>query len=164
MVVIAERLNYVELINDDLPVHESEVYFGVEPYANEDIARALCASCCIPALVKPVEWYDPVIKKDFLKYIPLFIIAIVVFVIFFVNYEIDCGNDQYCFMRAAKKCDSATLSINKEENTFTYRLVNGDKDSCIVEVTASSVNGDMANKNLFEGKTMLCDVPKEELS
>ena len=65
LIIIAERLNYVQHMQDD-GAHETEVFFGMSPYeANVSIARAIRASCSLPGLVRPVDWYDSKMGRDF---------------------------------------------------------------------------------------------------
>lgn len=63
LIIMAERLNYVELLKDKKDVHESVLYFGIPPYDDVSIAKAIRASCSLPLLVAPTDFFDPVLNK-----------------------------------------------------------------------------------------------------
>jgi len=61
LIIIAERLDYVQHMEAPSP-HETEVYFGLENYDDVPIQSAIRASCSIPGLMEPFDFYDPVLK------------------------------------------------------------------------------------------------------
>ncbi len=64
LIIIAERLDYLEHMLDDVKWHETEVYFGLPQYDKISVAKAIRASCSIPGLMEPLDFYDPVLKCD----------------------------------------------------------------------------------------------------
>ncbi len=64
LIIIAERLNYVRRVKEQ-GLHESEVYFGINPYTDVSVSKAIRASCSLPFILKPAQWYDAVLKKNF---------------------------------------------------------------------------------------------------
>lgn len=93
----------------------------------------------------------------------IIVLGIIVF-IFSVNYRVDCGEDQACFLEATKSCRSAVVRVNEENNQFTYQIIDKEKDTCIIEVTATEVYGDPELVALFSGKQMICTIPKGVLN
>ncbi|MBI4141281.1 patatin-like phospholipase family protein [Candidatus Woesearchaeota archaeon] len=63
LIVIAERLDYVEHMEAE-KWHETEVYFGISPYDKMPIEKAIRASCSLPGLMEPLDFYDPVLKQN----------------------------------------------------------------------------------------------------
>lgn len=61
LIIIAERLDYVEHMEVD-KWHETEVYFGLGQYSDVQIQKAIRASCSIPGLMEPLDFFDPVLK------------------------------------------------------------------------------------------------------
>tara|TARA_Y100000310_G_scaffold343359_1_gene450599 strand:+ start:7949 stop:8464 length:516 start_codon:yes stop_codon:yes gene_type:complete len=102
-------------------------------------------------------------KLEFWHFFPVLIIILVIFVIFFVSYETNCGDDQECFMNAAESCKMARVDVDKENNIFSYRITGSNGDSCLVEVTVIQTKSDPREEGLFLGKSMLCNIPKEDL-
>lgn len=64
LIIIAERLDYVERIELVKEWHETEVYFGLPPYNDTSVSKAIRASCSIPCLMEPLVFYDPVLKQN----------------------------------------------------------------------------------------------------
>lgn len=64
LIIIAERLDYLQRMMANVEWHETEVYFGLQPYDELSIAKAIRASCSIPGLMEPLDFYDPVLKQQ----------------------------------------------------------------------------------------------------
>lgn len=92
----------------------------------------------------------------------IFILGMLIF-IFFINIDRNCKNDQTCFLEATKRCRAATVEVEENGNIFTYSIIGKGKDSCIISVDATDINGNFNTVELFSGKQMICDVPKTVL-
>ncbi len=93
----------------------------------------------------------------------ILVLGVIIF-IFSINYKTDCGEDQSCFLDASKNCRSATVEVKEDNNAFKYQIIDKEKDSCIIEVTATEVYGDPELVALFSGKQMICTIPNDVLS
>jgi len=91
-------------------------------------------------------------------------IAIIIIIgsIFFLSYKKDCGTDQECFVKEAKICNPAKLNLLKDDNSYYYEITNSLSKECNFAITLTKVSdSNIEAKQLLEGKTMYCTVPKE---
>ncbi len=91
-------------------------------------------------------------------------IAIIIIIgsIFFLSYKKDCNTDQECFVKEAKICNPAKLSLLKDDNSYYYEITNSLTKECKFAITLTKVSdSNQEAKQLLEGKTMYCTVPKE---
>lgn len=83
------------------------------------------------------------------------IITFVIALLHQVGYK-DCGYDRECFIKAANKCQEATL---RQNNAGIIRF---DTANCALKKTIETFAPDEVNsvKLLFQGKTMSCKYDK----
>tara|TARA_B100000315_G_C14177736_1_gene407483 strand:- start:71 stop:532 length:462 start_codon:yes stop_codon:yes gene_type:complete len=91
-------------------------------------------------------------------------VIILAIFLFFLSYERECNSDEVCFSNAAKTCRSAKLTLTEDTNTFTYEIQGLNNHSCIIEVTAVSIQGTQETISEFQGKNMICIIPKSNLT
>ena len=92
----------------------------------------------------------------------LFVILLVS-LIFFMNYEKNCYDDMACLNNAISSCNSAKAVSEENNSTFKYRVLGKSNDLCRVEITLIKVShsAEQEMKDMFEGKNMICEIPKE---
>ncbi len=80
------------------------------------------------------------------------------------NYEKDCGENEECFYQAFHDCTKAKVIAYQNDNTFEYRIIEQQGDSCLVDIKILEVNPDVteATKEKFQDKEMSCLLPIEE--
>lgn len=102
-------------------------------------------------------------KIDKQKYLFLSLVIIIILAVLLPNLETNCENNQDCFNEAAQKCSRAKVYIEDEDNLFEYRIVERKIDSChvTIKVVQVSPEADQETIDLFEGKSMECNVPFE---
>ena len=101
-------------------------------------------------------------KKEVLA-ISFIVIAILASIII-LNYERKCGYDQDCINEAARKCYKAEAFREENSNTLKYQIIGKSGDNCKIKVTITEVNplADYETKQLFQGKHMVCEIPKDQ--
>ena len=102
-------------------------------------------------------------KRDVDVLLTIMVIVLAIF-LFFLAYEKNCISDEVCFSEAAKTCRSTKLTLEKDNQIFTYHLQGSKNQSCIVEVKAISIQGTQETISDFQGKEMICIIPKSNLT
>ena len=100
-------------------------------------------------------------KVDLLLVIMVIVLAVS---LFFLSYEKDCRSDEVCFSNAAKTCRSAKLTLNENNQTFAYQIQGSNNNSCVLNVVALSIQGSQETISNFQGKEMICTIPKSNLT
>jgi len=94
-------------------------------------------------------------------------IFLIVFVIgYYTGYfRNDCGQDKACFNERFAKCRAAEYISAKQNNVYSYNSYPGVGGDCNLKVTLKRVvvGAPVEFKDL-EGRSMLCKIPKSELS
>lgn len=88
---------------------------------------------------------------------------LVVSLIFSMNYEKNCYDDMSCLNNAISSCNPAKAISEENNSTFGYRVLGKSGELCKVEITLIKVSpsAEQEMKDMFEGKEMTCEVPKE---
>ncbi len=106
-------------------------------------------------------------NKVITNLILVIVIALIIALgIFFFSNVKDCGADEACFKTAAENCKLAKLTSFKDENTFLYEIKGSRQDNCLilVEITKISDSASADLKETFEGKKMICNIPKQQFA
>lgn len=73
-----------------------------------------------------------------------------------------------CFEAASKDCKRAKITVEEGDGITTSQYqIKGEKDNnCLINIKVKSVSAAFSEstKAQFEGKSMLCEIPKNELS
>ncbi len=92
-------------------------------------------------------------------------VLIILSILFFIFNTKDCKTSG-CFEKAALKCNKATIKVQEANGSISQYTIKGDKGSnCLLHIELkkmSSLSQEMKDK--FEGKDMLCQIPKNEFS
>lgn len=100
------------------------------------------------------------IKKIFLAVLAVLIIATALA----SNYEKNCSYSEECFNNAFRDCTKAKVIAYQNSNTLEYKIIEQEKDNCIVKIKIIDVNPlvDQNTKDTFQNKEMMCYLPIEE--
>lgn len=113
--------------------------------------------------------------KEFSEYFTLRNVLILIAVLLFIFIILqasgvlkkNCDEDLNCFDMYAKACNPAKVLTIKNNNLYEYKI-NGKKggDLCSVSISVVKMNPDVGleTREQFEGKSMKCLVPIEEMS
>ena len=72
--------------------------------------------------------------------------------------------NKICFQEASKSCKPAKVHVNNEDNILLYKIQGLEKNNCIFLISVEKIGqNNQELKDLFEGKSMTCKVPREEL-
>jgi|SRR3989344_1262166 len=72
-----------------------------------------------------------------------------------------------CFEQAASECKKAKILVDEAGKTVSEYSIKGRKDEdCVLKVEVKKVSSDFSEttRNQFEGKSMLCSIPRNEFS
>lgn len=99
----------------------------------------------------------------------LILIVIVILIltsIFYFSLHIKNCKTSGCFEAAALKCKKAIIKVREANNSISQYTIKGEKKgNCILNIKLEkigSLSQEMQQK--FEGKEMLCEIPKNEFS
>ena len=97
--------------------------------------------------------------------IPVFVI-LALFVLSFLFYSKDCGDDLSCFDARAASCLPAHVSVFTGDSLYDYAVKGKHGDDCIVSVRLVELheNERAELKELLEGKEMVCSLPRATLN
>ena len=92
-------------------------------------------------------------------------LAIIAIFLIFWTYEKNCYTDE-CFDNAARKCNKAEYVKIDNGNTFKYDIERSYGDSCRLNIKIEEIDDAHGQelKNLFQGKSMTCDIPKDKFN
>ncbi len=98
------------------------------------------------------------------KVIPLLVIVLFLLLVFFLFGIDDCGSDESCFNEKFSNCERAKYVTEDEGNIFEYKIRGEKSSGCVVIVKVVEVSeyADQEIKDLFNGKSMTCTVPKNQ--
>ncbi len=99
------------------------------------------------------------------------IVSILIFAIaIFLSYEFGlfkkrCKDDK-CFSEAVIKCKMAKYHKLRDFNYYTYEIKGKRGGKCVIKITLDKMaeGTSIKEKMLFEGKSMVCRVPPENLN
>lgn len=94
-------------------------------------------------------------------------LVIVGLVLVVINYTTNCSYDESCFNKYAEKCSRAKVNLIKDSGDQFYYEIQGSKaDSCVMIIYLMKSNDQTPPevKKFMQGKGMICEVPKTELS
>lgn len=105
-------------------------------------------------------------KKRFkLSYLfPFFFLILFVIVAVLLFYEKDCGFSKECFENSFQKCEKAKVLLEEDKNIFEYKITGSKSNSCVVSVTITKLDPAASKEavNLFQGKSMVCNIPRSQ--
>ncbi len=92
-------------------------------------------------------------------------VAVISLFLIFFTYEKNCYTDE-CFDNAAKKCNKAEYVKLDNGNTFRYNIERSYSSNCKLIIKIEEINDAHGQelKNLFEGKSMQCEIPKDKFN
>lgn len=103
-------------------------------------------------------------NKKILIYFILFIVVLLGILYYFGLFSKEC-EDNVCFNQALQQCKPIDYVKHTNNNVYFYRIYRSFGEDCSVKVTLVSVspgsNRDI--KDLLEGKSMKCSIPKSLL-
>lgn len=78
----------------------------------------------------------------------------------------DCNEDLDCFYEEAARCSAAKVSTVNSNNWYNYHIIREEKEFCIVNIKLEKmgIGSDLHLVEIFEGKEMLCKIPKQEFA
>lgn len=92
------------------------------------------------------------------------ILAIAIFFVWVFFFRTSKCDFVACFESKLEGCERAEVKVEKDTGITSYKIKGKDKDNCAVEVKMEKVFGlSRENVELFMGKSMICNVPKEKL-
>ena len=108
---------------------------------------------------------DP--KRSWYKKI-LYLLIITALIYGLFHYGIikkNCEQTEECFYQAAEKCKPAKLLTAKNGNYYDYVIKGKRGNDCLINVKLKrmSPGSPLDQKELFEGKDMVCKIPRSEL-
>ncbi len=102
------------------------------------------------------------------KNLLLTILGLVIFtlILLYIYSPTDCGNDKVCFDKYAKTCSRSKITASFNGNMFNYEIKGSQNKDCIINIKLSEVNPNtpLDVKNKLLGRSMLCKIPKINLS
>jgi len=105
-------------------------------------------------------------KEGTKKVLIVFIIFFIILAFFYYSglFRKTCSTED-CFDDALKKCQPIDYIRNTNNNIYLYTIYRSTSDKCIFQVSLKSVapGSDRDIKDLLEGKSMKCNVPKSIL-
>jgi hypothetical protein len=84
------------------------------------------------------------------------LVAAVYFTIFFY-YKCD-NNDMACFKEHQRKCVKTKFINDKEDATWSFRIIGKADGNCNIEATILSIKEGSLDKEKLVGKSMICSV------
>ena len=111
-------------------------------------------------------------KEKRWKFIPrIAVLGGILLVLFIAGYytgylRTDCEQDKACFDEKLQDCRPAQVTLVKNNNAYVYAVGNSLFDTCEVNIELIRVEAGAPPefKQLLEGKSMSCNIPKEELA
>lgn len=99
-------------------------------------------------------------------FLVIIVISIVAYFMATVLIPKNCSQDRECFNKKASYCVPAVYKSESQGNVFSYRILGSTlNDSCTIEIKLekASIVSSQETKDLFEGKSMTCKFPKQQL-
>ncbi|MBI2671087.1 hypothetical protein HYX18_03880 [Candidatus Woesearchaeota archaeon] len=96
----------------------------------------------------------------------VFMLIIIAYFIFSVLFSVNCKQDRKCFDKRAASCMPASYLYENQENIFQYNVIGSSfNHTCAIgiKLLKTSPLSSLETKQLFEGKSMTCKLPKEQL-
>lgn len=96
----------------------------------------------------------------------IFIAFAVALSVYAINYRTqDCQKDQGCFRQNEIDCKRSTVQVIKDGNLFSYTIDKKRQNTCYVSVSVVEVNPNSGQelKGAFEGKSMYCQIPLDQI-
>lgn len=95
------------------------------------------------------------------------VIAVLIYVIFFSNLiKKNCGENKDCFDNALQRCKAARFITIKNNNIYSYTIKGSSFGKCVlvIKMEQAAIGTESEIKQLLEGKSMVCKIPKTETS
>jgi len=108
----------------------------------------------------------PIKTKTISFFLIIFIIFAVALSFYAITYKTqDCKKDQDCFRQNEVVCKRSTVQVIKEGNLFSYTIDKQKQNTCFVTVSVVEVNPNSGQelKAAFEGKSMSCQIPLDQI-
>ncbi len=92
-------------------------------------------------------------------------ILIILSLVYFIFTPKDCKTSG-CFETAALKCDKASIKVRESNGSISqYTIKGGERNNCLLHIKLEKIGSSSQEmQNRFEGKDMLCKIPKNEFS
>ncbi|MEK6974000.1 MAG: hypothetical protein AABW41_02070 [Nanoarchaeota archaeon] len=100
-------------------------------------------------------------------FLVIIVILIVAYFISTILIPKNCNQDRECFNKKASYCVPAVYKPESQGNIFSYRILGSTpNNSCTIEIKLekASIASSQETKELFEGKSMTCKFPKQQLA
>ena len=91
--------------------------------------------------------------------------VLIILSIFYLIFNTKNCENVGCFEAAAVKCKKATIDIKEGDSISQYTIKGDKKNNCILQIKIKEMSAlSQEIKQKFEGKSMLCEIPKNEFS
>ncbi len=110
------------------------------------------------------------IKEDLIKNfknfgVQVFIFLILILILFYFGIFKKTCLDDSCFEKSLSKCSSVQYVKQKNNNLYTYSILNSIMNECKINIKLEKVApGSDPDIKTLEGKSMYCKIPKSILT